>query len=449
MRVSPFLGTFSWWRGLSVRFILTPGMPDGVEKSARVSPKRKHVCAEIRGEFGDISSTKSRHHAWSHTPVVPVCSALLLAAFLLSCGEEPWPESTDARDTTQDRVTSDSDTGTLPDDMIDSTPDGVPDNSTDSDDSAESHQETQDDSQGDTHDAESDNSGPCTPNVRECLSDSVYRVCRADGNGWDMGTCLPNQPCINGDCFVNCQDPDGDGYGNGEGCWGADCDEDNVNINEGAVEICENGADEDCDGVDAPCECDPVLQNCGSDELKCGLEPGPNFACQPNGAIAEGQPCAGIPSDCQRGLLCLSTDGGGSVCVRICNRESGQGCSPGTSCSGYIQDMEASNVGLCMGNPPSCDPILQDCAPEQRCQFLMGGGTACFDGAGTLPVNSACDPNNDQCQRGTICVTYTINNQTDVRCKHLCRTSDGIGCSPGEECLGFQDLPEYGACLNL
>lgn len=45
----------------------------------------------------------------------------------------------------------------------------------------------------------------------------------------------------------DCADNDGDTYGVGAGCAGADCDDDNASVHPGAAEIC-NGIDDDCEG---------------------------------------------------------------------------------------------------------------------------------------------------------------------------------------------------------
>lgn len=45
----------------------------------------------------------------------------------------------------------------------------------------------------------------------------------------------------------SCTDPDGDGYGVGDGCWGPDCDETDPLIHPAAMQRC-NGLDNDCDG---------------------------------------------------------------------------------------------------------------------------------------------------------------------------------------------------------
>ena len=59
---------------------------------------------------------------------------------------------------------------------------------------------------------------------------------------------------IDEDCDPECIDNDGDGYGEGEGCFDSDCDDFNSAVNPGAIEICDNGIDDDCDGlIDEDC----------------------------------------------------------------------------------------------------------------------------------------------------------------------------------------------------
>jgi hypothetical protein len=101
-----------------------------------------------------------------------------------------------------------------------------------------------------------DNNKNIYPGAEETCGNNVDEDC----NGSDLA------------CPPECTDKDGDGYGEGKDCKGADCDDNNKDINPGAEEICGNGKDEDCSGADLEC---PV-QKCTKDS-ECKAEQLCNF----------------------------------------------------------------------------------------------------------------------------------------------------------------------------
>ncbi|MCK5321608.1 putative metal-binding motif-containing protein, partial [Candidatus Pacearchaeota archaeon] len=72
---------------------------------------------------------------------------------------------------------------------------------------------------------------------------------------WEyLGNECPPEICNYNVTEIICIDSDGDGYNQSQsGCGTADCNDTNSSIYPGAIEICGNGIDEDCDGSDLNC----------------------------------------------------------------------------------------------------------------------------------------------------------------------------------------------------
>lgn len=129
-----------------------------------------------------------------------------------------------------------------------------------------------------------------------------------------------------------------------------------------------------------PPACDALTnEGCAAGE-KCTfvyLDPDSTYGktrCAPEGTLDVGAECAvsavGVADECVSGSFCLR-----GVCRAICSTEPDD-CAGDTLCSRFssiFRDQPLDNVGLCT---PTCDPVIQDCAPDEGCYLRDVRGTA-------------------------------------------------------------------------
>ena len=174
--------------------------------------------------------------------------------------------------------------------------------------------------------------------------------------------CMP----INGLC---CIDADGDRHGVGDGCLGADCDDHNPVIYDGAPEVCD-GYDNDCDlGVDN----DPI--DCAHADCELG---------QTGYYERAGEPCNGVTCVAQDAMQCglYTCSGGGELgdeCAVVCDVEDDGKCIDAAHC-------DASHCLPDLADGQVCDEA-SDCA-SGHCQ------------------NGFCCPFGDCCRMASDCPTF-------------------------------------------
>ncbi len=232
--------------------------------------------------------------------------------------------------------------------------------------------------------------------------------------------CVPLGAC--------CVDEDGDGYGAGRGCLGADCDDANPARNAGLVELC-NDVDDDCDGTtdDPPTECgggtcDAVaggflemggdLCSAGSCApsgmtTDCGL-----FTCEGGGDAGDqcARSCTAVGADDDRFCVASAHCDAGACAADVV---SGESCDESSDCTTGACTMGTCctpGVGGCMcpggptetvcddGTDSDCDMLL-DCADPDCAGVVCGnGGRTCSGETCACPggaTESACTNGSD------------------------------------------------------
>lgn len=261
--------------------------------------------------------------------------------------------------------------------------------------------------------------------------------------------------CAGGRCVGFCEDVDTDGFfGRGE-CARAneDCNDSNNAVNPRAIDACNNGTDENCDGIDAICPdvCNALTQNCARPEAKCSYDGTGAAQCVSAGVRNVGETCSGfgINDSCAEGGFCAGFDGDPALCYEMCAID-GDCSSLDALCLGTITVGATEITSVCLPFP-RCNPLAGAgaCAAGSVCTGFSDTRTAptttfrCLEG-GTIPRGGDCSAAGAICTAGTEC----INDGGPVpRCRAYCDRNTG-SCPTGGLCGGVTNWPgNVGVCI--
>jgi len=290
------------------------------------------------------------------------------------------------------------------------------------------------DADGDGYGKGSGCKGPDCDDDDKTANPAMTEICE---NGVD-------DDCVGGDatCETLCTDNDKDGYGEGAGCTGPDCNDYDAAINPAATDICGNKVDEDCDGKDAEC---PTQCN---DYDGDGYGEGPDCAgtdCNdynPNVNPGQVEICGnGVDEDC---------DFKDDTCPEVCEDADEDGYGEGAACNG--PDCDDTNADINPGAADLCgNGIDEDCDGEDNhcdyCKDVDGDGY----GDGTVCVGPDCDDGNPDVNPGAveICGNGVDDDCTDgdAVCPTDCEDLDGDSYGKGADCIGA-DCDDNDADIN-
>ncbi len=256
----------------------------------------------------------------------------------------------------------------------------------------------------------------------------------------------------------SCVDRDGDGFG--ERCpAGPDCDDGRGAAHVGAVELCGDGGDEDCDGaVDEGCGCaDGESRTC---------YPGPSATAGVGACHAGHQRCTGgVLGPCEgprtpRAEICDDADDDcdGEIDEGTRNRCGGCGPEPAERCNAADDDCDGATdegvrnaCGACGPAPLEyCDSADNDCDGEvdESCSCLADVASPCYTGPVATAGVGRCRPGYAVCLGGEVlaCAQQEVpavevcdgvdddcDGATDEGVKDAC---GGCGAAPAERCDG-------------
>jgi hypothetical protein len=286
---------------------------------------------------------------------------------------------------------------------------------------------------------------PCLPNCNDLDGDGFGQGAGCLGldcndmnsliNPWMTEICGDgvDQNCdmVDLECVLNCEDRDRDGFGVGEGCLGMDCNDMDPNMNPAAIEIIGDGLDQDCDGRDlielSACM-DQDRDGYGQGTQCLGADCNDSDPRIHSGRL---EICGnGIDDDCSRGdLVCVTQQEGDCIDVDMDGHGQGACLRSSYDCDDTNRDVNPYQEEVCNGIDDDCDMKTDEC-PNQN-QVCSPNGQ-CIGRAGS-PCNNNSDCSSDL---GLVC-----DNE-----RRQCRVDVGNGCVESEDCVSTAECAEIAGC---
>ena len=241
-----------------------------------------------------------------------------------------------------------------------------------------------------------------------------------------------------------CTDADGDGYYAERDCGTAiDCNDRNADIYPGAMEICGDGRDQDCDGKDTACQ--PVPADVDDDGD--GYSENQGDCNDRNANIFPGavEICDSLDNDCDG-----SVDEG-NVC-QTCTDADKDGYYKENGCGG-TQDCNDNDLSINPGAAEICgDSVDQDCdGKDTACQPVPADVDD--DGDGYSENQGDCSDRNANIFPGAVEICDSLDNDCDgsVDEGNVCQTctdADKDGYYKENGCGGTQDCNDNDLSIN-
>jgi len=237
--------------------------------------------------------------------------------------------------------------------------------------------------------------------------------------------------------LICCLDKDGDGYGEGPQCLGLDCNDKDINSYPGADEICGDGKDQDCFAGDVDCPPAPCDEESDTDKDGFGSATG----CDPIDCDDFNKKVyPGAPETCDDGID-QNCDGVDAICPDTdCIDNDGDNYGVGTECLGTDCNDADPTVNPGVSTDACGDGVDQDCDevdPECPSECVDGDEDDHFAIATNCPEGDDCDDTNPAMSpsKEEICGD-TIDQDcdaSDLVCPDTgCETDDD--CGSGELC---------------